>query len=103
MNVLFYSVLQYTGPGVKAAKHRYRVEFFNKERTENLSVTHLARSLDEDLSEVHNSGNFVKSYPEQFNRFANEGSELAFSFIVTIMQQSQNIFLHDHSQETKLW
>ena len=79
MNALFYSVLQYIGPGVKAAKHRYRVELFNKERTENLSVTRLARSLDENLSEVLNSGKCVKLYPEQFSRFANEGSELKFS------------------------
>jgi hypothetical protein len=48
-------------------------------------VSFLARSLDEDLSEIHNSGNCVKLYPEQFNRFANEGSELAFSMSIIIV------------------
>ena len=78
-NGIFYSVLQYIGPAADAVKYRYKLEFFNKERTESLAVTRLARSLDENLSEVHNSGNCVKLYPEQFNCFANEGSELAFS------------------------
>jgi hypothetical protein len=35
--------------------------------------------VDEDLSEVHNSGNCVKLYPEQFNRFVKGRSDLAFS------------------------
>ena len=48
-------------------------------------MSFLARSLDEDLSEIHNSGNCVKLYPEQFNRFANEGSELAFSMSIIIV------------------
>jgi E3 ubiquitin-protein ligase SIAH1 len=76
---IFYSVLQYNGPAAEAVKYQYKLEFLNKERKESLAVTLLARSLDEDLSEVHNSGNCVKLYPEQFNRFANEGCELAFS------------------------
>jgi len=68
-----------------AAKYRYRLEFFNKEHTKSLAVSLLARSLHEDLNEIHNSGNCVKLYPEQFNRFANEGNELAFSMeIVTV-------------------
>jgi len=77
-NGVFYSVLQYIGPAADAVMYRYKLEFFNKERTESLAVRLLATSLDEDLSEVHNSGNCVKLYPEQFNRFANERSELAF-------------------------
>ena len=84
-NGVFYSVLQYIGPAENAAKHRYRVEIFNKERTEILAVTRVARSLGEDLSEIHNSGNCVKLYPDQYNRFSNEGSELAFSMeILTV-------------------
>jgi hypothetical protein len=55
------------------------VEFFNTERTESLAVTLLARSWVEDLDEVRNSGNCIKLYPEQFNRSANERSELALS------------------------
>jgi len=78
-NGIFYSVLQYIGPAADAAKYQYKLQFFNKERTESLAVCLLTRSLDEDLSEVYNSGNCVKLYPEHFNRFANEGSELAFS------------------------
>jgi hypothetical protein len=78
-NGVFYSVLQYNGPAENAGKHRYRVEIFNKERTESHAVTCVARSLGEDLSEVHNSGNCVKLYPDQYNRFANEGSEVSFS------------------------
>ena len=84
-NGLFYSVLQYIGPAADAGKYRYRLEFFSEGYTESLAVTLLPRSLDEDLSEVHNSGNCVKLYPEQFNRFTNEGSELAFSIeIITV-------------------
>ena len=78
-NGVFYSVLQYIGPAENAAKHRYRVEIFNKERTEGFAITRSARSFDEDLSEVHNSGNCVKLYPEQYIGFANKRSELAFS------------------------
>jgi len=78
-NGILYSVLQYVGPAAEAAKYQYKLEFFNKDRTESLAVTVLARSWDEDLSEVHNSGNCVKLYPEQINRFAKERSELAFS------------------------
>jgi len=76
---IFYSVLQYFGPAAEAVKYQYKLEFFDKERTESLAVSLLARSLDEDLSEVHNSGKCVKLYPEQFSRFANEGCELTFS------------------------
>jgi len=84
-NGIFYYVLQYIGPATDAAKYQYKLEFFNKERTGSLAVSFLARSWDEDLSEVHNSGNCVKLYPEQFNRFANEWSELAFSMeILTV-------------------
>jgi hypothetical protein len=84
-NGIFYCVLQYIGPAADAVKYQYKLEFFNKERTENLGISFFARSLDEDLSEIHNSGNCVKLYPEQFNRFANEGSEVAFSMeIITV-------------------
>jgi E3 ubiquitin-protein ligase SIAH1 len=84
-NGIFYSVLQYIGPAADAAKYKYKLEFVNKERTESLAVTLLARSLDEDLSDVHNSGTCVKLYPEQFSRFANEGSELEFSMEITAL------------------
>ena len=77
-NGIFYSVMQYIGPPAKAVKYGYRLKFVNKEGTEDLAVSHRVRCLDDDLSEVHNSGNCVKLYPEQFNRFANERSELAF-------------------------
>jgi len=84
-NGIFYSVLQYIGPAADAIEYRYKVQFFNKERTENLGISFFVRSLDEDLGEVHNSGNCVKLYPEQFNRFANEGGELEFWMeIITI-------------------
>jgi len=84
-NGIFYSVLQYIGPAAEAVKYQYKLQFLSKERKESLAVALLARSLDEDLSEIHNSGNCVKLYPEQFSRFANEGSELEFSMeIVTV-------------------
>jgi hypothetical protein len=76
---IFYSLLQYTGPAADAAKYQYKLEFFNKGCTETLAVTRLARSLGEVLSEVHNSGKCVTLYAEEFNRFTNEKSELAFS------------------------
>jgi hypothetical protein len=84
-NGIFYYVLQYIGPAAEAAKYQYKLQFFNKDRTENLAVSLLSRSWDEDLSEVYNSGNCVKLYPEQFSRFANEKSELEFSMeIITV-------------------
>ena len=84
-NGVFYSVLQYIGPATDAAKYQYKLQFFNKERTGSLAVSFLARSWDEDLSEVHNSGKCVKLYPEQFNGIANEESELEFSMeILTV-------------------
>jgi len=78
---IFYTVLQYIGPAADAAKYKYsyRLDFCNKEQTECLAASLLARSLDEDLCEIHNSGNCVKLYPEQFNCFRKEKSELAFS------------------------
>jgi hypothetical protein len=84
-NGIFYSVLQYIGPAAEAVKYRYTLQFFSTERKDSLSVACLARSWDENLSEVHNSGKCVKLYPEQFNRFANEGNEMAFSMeIITV-------------------
>jgi len=77
---IFYSVLQYIGTADDAAKYKYKLEFFSKERTECLTVTQLARSLDEDLSEILNSGNSLKLYPEQFNGFKNENGELTFEW-----------------------
>jgi len=91
-NGIFYSVLQYIGPAAEAAKYQYKLEFFDKERTESLAVNLLARSLDEDLSEVHNSGKCVKLYPEQFSRFANERSELEFSMEIVTVGHG---YLHD--------
>jgi hypothetical protein len=81
-NGVFYSALQYFGPAADAAKYKYKLEFFNEERTESLAITVLAKSWDEDLSDVHNSGKCVKLFPEQFRRFLNEGSELAYSMEV---------------------
>jgi hypothetical protein len=72
-NGVFYSVLQYIGPAADAAKYKYKLEFFNKKRTESLTVTLLARSLDENLSDVRNSGKCVKLYPEQFSRLQMKG------------------------------
>jgi len=84
-NGIFYYVLQYIGPAAEAAKYQYKLQFFNKDRTESLAVSLLARSWDEDLSEVYNSGNCVNLYSNQFNRFANEKSELAFQMkIITV-------------------
>ena len=77
---LFHSVLQYFVPAADAVKYQYKLELFNKKRTVTLAVTRLARSLDEDLSEVHNSGNCVKLYPEQFDGFKNENGELTFEW-----------------------
>jgi hypothetical protein len=76
---MFCFDLLYIGPAAEAAKYRYRVEFYDVERAESLVVSCLARSWDEDLSEVHNSGNCVKLNPEQLNRFVNEWNILEFS------------------------
>ena len=92
-NGLFYSVLQYIGPAAEAAKYQYKLQFLNKERKESLAVSLLTRSLDEDLSEIHNSGKCVKLYPEQFNRFRNEKSELAFSLeIISVAGNSPFLY-----------
>jgi hypothetical protein len=78
-NGIFYSVLQCIGSTADAAKYKYKLEFFDKERTENLAVTLLARSLNDDLNEFHNSGKCVILLPDMYDRFTNERSELAFS------------------------
>ena len=80
---IFYSVLQYIGPAADAAKYQYKLEFSNAERKESLAVSLLARSLDEDLSEIHNSGECVKLYPDQVSRFVNGRGELKFSMEVS--------------------
>jgi hypothetical protein len=69
-----YSVLQYIGPAADAAKYKYKVEFFNKDRMEILAVTLLAGSFIED----RNSGNCVKLYADQYNRFENDRIGLIF-------------------------
>jgi E3 ubiquitin-protein ligase SIAH1 len=74
-NDIFYSVLQCIGPAADAAKYKYKVKFFNKDRTENLAITLLAGSFNE----VRNSGNCLKLYPDQYNRFANVQIGLTFS------------------------
>jgi hypothetical protein len=43
MNGIFYSVLQYIGPAADAAKYKYKLEFSNKGRREDLPMTLLAR------------------------------------------------------------
>jgi len=84
-NDIFYYVLQYIGPAAEAAKYQYKLQFFNKDRTESLAVSLLSRSWDEDLNEVSNSGNCVNLYSKQFKRFVNEECELAFSMeIITV-------------------
>jgi hypothetical protein len=88
-NGIFYSVLQYIGPAADSANYKYKLEFFNKERTENLAVTLLARSLNADLDEVHNSGNCVILHREMLNRFTNERSELAFSLDIFNVEPSE--------------
>jgi hypothetical protein len=77
-NGIFYSVLQYIGPAAGAAKYKYRVEFGNENHGGDLAVTLLARSLNEDLNEIHNSGNCVIFHPEQYNRFENDWIGLTF-------------------------
>ena len=65
-NRVFYAVLQYVGPAEVAAKYQYKVEFFNKDRTESLAVGHLVRSFLEDLNEVHSSGILREIAPRRF-------------------------------------
>ena len=74
-NDLFYSVLLYIGPAADAVKYRCKLELFNKENKEALTVTRLARSVNEDLSEDH----CVKIAPYQLNCFRNENNEVDFS------------------------
>jgi hypothetical protein len=90
-NDIFYSVLQYIGPAADAAKYHYKLELFNKESRESLAVTLLARSLDEDLREVYNSGQCVKLYPQQYNRFENERGELTFSMEIIMFRRNCRI------------
>ena len=83
-NGIFYSVMQYVGPAADAGKYRYKLQFVNKNGMEDAMCLPV-RSLDENLNEVHNSGNCVKFYPDQYNEYANERSELSFSMeIITI-------------------
>jgi hypothetical protein len=77
-NGIFYYVLQYIGPAADAAKYKYKLRFSGKECTENLEVTLLVRSLNDDLNEVHNSSDVIL-LPDMFNRFTDGSSALAFS------------------------
>nr|AGM32921.1 hypothetical protein [Coptotermes formosanus] len=78
-NDVFYAVLQYISPAEEAAKYQYKMEFDNKERTESLIFTRLARGFHENLDEIHRSGKCVKLYADQFSHFMNEKGEVSFS------------------------
>lgn len=87
-NGVLYVVMQYTGLAEDADNYQYKVEFFNKERTESISLTHLAVSYDDDLGEVRSSGQCVKLYPQQFNRFTDEKGKL--TFLMEIIRAGNN-------------
>jgi E3 ubiquitin-protein ligase SIAH1 len=92
-NDIFYSVVQYIGPDADAANYKYKLEFVNQECEANIAVTLLVRSLNEDLNEVHNSGNCVILHPKQYNRFASFGNELRFSLeIFTTVRMSNYVY-----------
>jgi hypothetical protein len=79
--------LQYIGPAANADHYKYRLEFGNKNYGGDLAVTLLARSLNEDLNEIHNSGNCVIFHPEQYNRFENDLVGLTFSLNIWSVRQ----------------
>jgi hypothetical protein len=77
-NNILYAVIQYIGPAENAAKYQYKVKFFNKDKTEGVSVTQLARSFDETLNEVFLSGNCGKLHYDVVYRLRDEMGKIMF-------------------------
>ena len=79
-NDMFYAVLRYIGPPDRAAKYKYKVKFVNTDNTEGVTVLHLARSFDEKLDDILNSGNCGNLHNDVVRRLIDEEGNLKFKF-----------------------
>jgi hypothetical protein len=75
---IFYAVLLYFGLPENAAKYKYKVEFFNTDDTEGVTVMHLTRSCNEDLDKVFNSGNCVKLHFDAVSRLRDKEGNVKY-------------------------
>jgi len=67
-----YAVLLYVGPSENAAKYKYKVDFFNKDNTERVTVMHLTRSFGENLDDIFKAGNCGNVHYDVVSRLRNE-------------------------------
>jgi len=88
---ILHVVVQYIGPAENAAKYKYRVEFVNKDDTEGVTVMHLTRSADENLRDVHTSGNCGKLHYDVVFRLRDEEGYLNFKVeIIGVRKRFRN-------------
>ena len=71
-----YGVLMYVGPKENADKYRYRITFNNN--NESLSVSHVTRSISENIEEVRQSGKCIKLHFDVVKNFINTKNNLKF-------------------------
>lgn len=74
---IMYVVLHYVGPAENHLKYQYKVMIMNKEDTEGVVVTHLARRFTDSEDDVYSATNCVKLHHDLTDRFRNEKGELA--------------------------
>jgi hypothetical protein len=74
-----YALLLHIGLPENAAKYRYKVEFVNNDKTEGVTVMHLARSVAENLDDIFKSGNCGKLHYDVVSRFKNEEGNVKFT------------------------
>jgi hypothetical protein len=73
-----YAVLLHIGLPENAAKYKYKVEFFNKDKTEGVIVIHVVRNFAEILDDMFKSGNCGKLHYDVLSRFKNEKGDVPF-------------------------
>jgi hypothetical protein len=74
-----YAVLLHIGLPENAAKYKYKLEFVNKDKTESITVKHVARSFAENLDDIFKSGNCGKLHYDVVSRFKNEEGNVDFT------------------------
>jgi hypothetical protein len=73
---IMYLVLHYIGPVENDMKYQYKVMVMNKEDTEGVVVTHLARRFNEPEDDWFFPQNCLKLHRDLTDRFRNEKDEL---------------------------
>jgi RING-finger-containing E3 ubiquitin ligase len=74
----FYPSVHYIGHAENAAKYKYRVEFFNKDNTEGVTVMHLTRSFKNKMENFLSTDNCSKLHYDVVSRLKNEVGDLNY-------------------------